>query len=76
MSVNETIRLGNKPIIVRKSKYSTEQDFNLAIKDIERVLSVLASNSIDDIIIILEPYRLTYAKNNYRYRNNKENNKW
>ena len=73
MNKNETIRLGDKTIIVRQSKYSTEEDFKFATKDIERVLSTLASCSIDDIIVILEPYRLAYAKKNYKY--NKENNK-
>lgn len=42
--------------------YSTEKDLKRAVKDIERVLTCLADNSLYCVEKALQPYRLKAAK--------------
>lgn len=44
------------------SGYDTERDLNKAKKDIERMLMILSSESVYNIIKFLAPYRAEMAK--------------
>lgn len=59
---NEKLKLGKHNIVIGSKYYSTEKDHKQAIKDIERVLRILASDSVPEIVMALAKYRKEFAK--------------
>lgn len=59
---NEKLKLGKHNIVIGSKYYSTEKDHKQAIKDIERVLRILAAESVSEIVMALAPYRKEWAK--------------
>lgn len=58
----KVIKLGKDCAVIPARSYSTEKDQKQAIKDIERVLSIIADMSFVEICKLLEPYRIKNAK--------------